>query len=181
MLEDAEVLVDSDSLSQLKAEYNIVGSARTTISAHGSRAAAQARNNDFWDRLVDRYPFMQVRPNSLCDAGRVLRSLPCVCLFVPASAGRVCSGYLASVCSGSGLRGERVRAWDPLPAGDAGRCDQANPRGPSCTPSVNRLEALGSHASSQPRRSTACTTGNVDHASNGRPRSRHGVSLATRA
>ena len=49
---------------------------------------------------------------------------------------------MASVCSGSGLRGERVRAWDPLPAGDAGRCDQANPRGPSCTPSVNRLEAL---------------------------------------
>ena len=63
MLEDAEVLVDSDNLSQLKAEYNITGSARTAISAN--RRAARKQD------LVARYPFLQVR---------ALRAVRIVCL-----------------------------------------------------------------------------------------------------
>lgn len=53
MLEDAEVLVDSENLSQLKAEYNIAGSARTGISAN--RGAARKQD------LLARFPFLQVR------------------------------------------------------------------------------------------------------------------------
>ena len=53
MLEDAEVLVDSDNLSQLKAEYNIAGSARTAISA--TRRAARKQF------LLARFPFLEVR------------------------------------------------------------------------------------------------------------------------
>ena len=91
MLEDAEVLVDSDNLSQLKAEYNIVGSARTTISAHGSRAAARARNNDYWER----YPCMQVRARSTLSQQlvrhRASAEIPSACLLV-------CAGVCGSGC-----------------------------------------------------------------------------------
>lgn len=56
VLEDADVLLESDSLTQLKAEYNIAGSARYPITRN-AREAAKARRDDLWAR----YPWLQVR------------------------------------------------------------------------------------------------------------------------
>lgn len=56
MLEDAEVLIESDNLSQVKAEYNIASSARSGISASGG-STGRSRKQNPWGR----YSVLQVR------------------------------------------------------------------------------------------------------------------------